>query len=333
MSAFRCHALNLESVGEFPKAAAVEYADLCNDDRGVAPKDRIFLSGFFQRLRKMRASNPDSSAVDDVLSLLPEIPGHPEYRSIARALCLIADENYDDALQLLSALESELQPASVDAQFSEYRNIPLYAATALVLGGGSEDAVREELQNFAERNLDRSKYLVKKPLIITYDIEKIPSLNHRVAEITAFLVDLGIATKPSPPGQVGDELYVHLMDIHQIALRNLGRWQESKAICVQLADEYFPKYGGAVNALFSLGLIYCQEEDDNDAARECFKRIIENPKARNMRRKAQSVLLSISMANPENAEETALLAEELSLTALDESERQTLTRIIQRTKE
>ena len=280
--AFRYYAEGLDEVGRYGDAAILEYEVMTGPHNPVPDAEWNMMSHLFYRLWNLTWKEPHASAVQDVyprIAEIPEVPGHPEYRRIAEAFCLMADERHSEAVALLQEIDkglAEREGSTDEKTYGEVRNIPLYIATAHFLDGEDLDAACAGLDEFWRRNKDRPLFVFNMTGLITHRLGRFYNdpKNRRLC-VTEFMVEKGFISDPKKRAHIPGKEIAHFLTKHAYALRKAGRTEESKAVCLEAVERYFPHNLGGVTGLAIYAEIAWIVEKDYEVARASFQRIID----------------------------------------------------------
>ena len=284
--AFRYYAEGLDEVGRYGDAAILEYEVMTGPHNPIPDAEWNMMSYLFYRLWNLTWKVPHASAVRDVFPRIAEIPGHPEYRRIAEAFCLMADERYPEAVALLQEIDKGLagEPAA-DGQdansgekkrYGEERNIPLYIATAHFLDGEDLDAARAGLDEFWRRNRDRPLFVFNMTGLITHRLGRFyDDPKNRRLDVTEYLIEAGFTSDPKLRAHIPDREMASFLTKHAYALRKRGRIEEAKAICLDVVERHFPHNLTGVCGLAIYAEIAWHADKDYEVACASFQRIID----------------------------------------------------------
>ena len=327
-NAFAFYIDTLEELGQYARAAAEEFNLAC-DPRVVDHKGRNFLDFLLHKLMIMKHENPDAGATEEVLPLIATDDDHPEYHQIAQALCLIADEDYSGAVDILTELNDSygsewgVEGEAETGIYSEYRNLPAYISAALFIEGDDYDQARIHLAEFWSRNPERPEYVLKVGLRIVRCLEaKIGWPTAAWVELTEWLDDAGFADDHRIRKHIGDEWIAHFLDLHQMALFVCDRWQEQKQVCERLFTEFDLNYPGSISGTYWLGHILFTQDRELKKAEGLFLRIIEETNYPTWITLARKDLLGIWKQTGEPKEKLLAVVEELKASAATEEEKE-----------
>lgn len=215
-----------------------------------------------------RKNEPRFSAMTDVLPRLKDRADMPYHRQIAKAVCLITDERYDEAVALLNTVKTTLAairpPKGSTLTFAQrsfaYREkhcIGLYIAAARLLQGQRLDEADLAMEEFYQANPKRYQFVAKQLLAIASALERGPAASHgRMLRATGFLIGSGFTTNPTITAAIPKKLRLHLLDVHMGGYFRQRQWKEAEAIADLVVAEYDPRLVACNNSLFSLGCIY-----------------------------------------------------------------------------
>ncbi len=219
--------------------------------------------------------NLSFNAMDRILPQLKEKEGHPEYPVIAKAICLIADQKHGEAIVELEALQAIKPPPEELETYNEYRNIPLYIATAMYRRDQDFEKATPYLDDFWEQNRDRPGYVLDAVLDIIGFIrnEDMHYLGGDSYYVSKYLVDKGFTKDSAIREKLTEGEVAHLYSLYQMGLLKHNKVEETKKVCMEVVEEFFPRTKGGTNSLYTLAGIYMREEN-YDAAEDAFLRIL-----------------------------------------------------------
>lgn len=242
------------------------------DDTYTDPQSRNFVDTLLSPMY-MHARRPpgiiSGSASNTVYSHLDESSEHPEFDTIAKALCLIVDNKIDQAMSLLIDLEQSLQTRIEKGEtIQEYANIPVYHAAAAYLGNRPANELRLYLQEFVDRN----------PSNLTHVIHTCSALVRWRAslegsyEITGFFNDAGFFSDPIIMQKIDPHELAHMMDLHlQRVWYSNDYSAEMQDLAERIVSNYFPETRGGASALGILARIH-SHKGEMDKAADCWIR-------------------------------------------------------------
>lgn len=283
LNAYSCYIDALVEAGELREAVIEQYNCAVDVENAIQDGELNLLTHFLKRLLGTRQQGFGELAVESILPALMPVFEHPEYGEIAEALCWIADGEFDAAANRLTEIQASLAKESVEAATAvgsvqnatavtqsqpvgEWRNIPLYIATARTFEAWHPDKADAALDEFLSRNWDRPEYVLKSVLDILYLM--------RSVDVTDFLLNAGFVDDPELRTGLSDATVVHLLGVHAEALREQGRWREAKAVSLRVVEEFFPGPAGAEGSLLVLSVIHRQYENNESAALAALLRIL-----------------------------------------------------------
>lgn len=241
----------LLAIDEYDRHTSDEYSD---EDRAFYESERDFVD-MFGRLRAMKVASSQSSAMEEVFPRLKESKRRPLAKSIAKALCLAADDRYEEAIALLNQLENLL--GSGDAPASDYdesKDLPLYLAAVLFFEGRDFDAARAAFREYMDRNEDTRTRVLERALKLTYAMEHSTQDQRKIVELTGFLVSSEFVMDEEIRSQLPEGNVASLLTMHQLGLACRGEWDESAQVCLQIMEKYYPQTLAGANAAMSLAV-------------------------------------------------------------------------------
>lgn len=234
-----------------------------------------FLDMFFH-LRALAVSATDYSCVQQVLPKLKSTAGVSEIRCIAEAMCLAADDRYEEASALLQAVDAQLQSTALAGIASEEsKNIPLYISALLFFEGADFDAARQAFRDYMDRNVDDRTNVLARGLKITYTMELSQSDLRKIPELTGFLLQSEYCTDEVIRRELTERRMASLSIMHQVGLAWQGDWDGAGRICEEIMADYYPETLTGAGAAMNWGLYLWQRHKDYDAAEAMFRDILE----------------------------------------------------------
>ena len=271
----------LWETGQYALLAGSEYErhttdEFSDDDREFYECERDFME-MFGRMRAMRVVFPESSAMEDVFPRLEESKRRPLAIRIARALCLAADERYVESIQLLEEIEQALESGTApDSEYDESKDLPLYLATVLFFEGRDFDAARAAFREYMDRNEDTRTRVLERALKMTYAMEHASQDKRRIIELTGLLVESEFMTDKQIREEFPDSNIASLLTMHQLGLACRGEWHESRELCFELMDKYYPQTLAGANAAMSLAVNLWWHYGHTEAAERLLRDILLN---------------------------------------------------------
>lgn len=231
-------------------------------------------------------------------------PEHAVHVDAARAVCLMLDDRYDEAVDLLETTEAALPPLAREANQSpqqllahnERRNIPLYIAAARYLQGEFLDEARAAMQQFRDENHDRPTYWLKL-MEIAYALRLAPQRFHdRATDVTEFLFQNLVENEEHRP-LLSKWEHDHIVDMYMGCYFRQRKWAEARRLCERVVADYDPRSAACNNALFCLAHTY-RMEGNSARAQELFARMLNEPTSDKWHRVAQAQLTAVAMDDP-----------------------------------
>ena len=286
--------------------AAVEAFNLAIQDRpGADRSKRNFFWLLYDKIWNFVRRNPPQTAMGAIFPQLDETPLHPEYKLIARAVCMMADKQYKQAISSLIEIEKMLEEDESHSPNAEYRNIPHYIAAAMYLaGGGLEESANDYLEEYWARNRHRPAYVLRSIMSIHYK-------TRQYAGTTAFLIEKGFADDETLREQIPSDLMAHFLDMHAMNLCGvLGRETEGQELFVKIVEEYFPTNAGSTNALHEHGK-YLARIGKTGEAEAAFLRVLGEGRFDSWLRNSRQALLNLWKDRGEPIGKVLMLLDEL----------------------
>ena len=277
--AFYEYRRSLLETSDFDKTAVAEFRRASRQpgfDYGAPPyKDRIEELGLFKLyLSRLKANQPDVSAMESVYANIGEIEKEPLMKEMAKALCLSADGRFAEAKQAIADAETVRE---VLGESEDWKNIPLYKAMVLLDDGVDIAGAQAEFRNFMDAHGDNYKLIYSGGVRFARSLEKSPQLNKaKMDEVTSLLVESPIMKDPAVMATFSEYDIAHLLDLHQMGLAWSGQFDESAEICRYVFSEYFPDNLPSANCAMNLAVYLGWKDGGNpDAVKDILDLIIE----------------------------------------------------------
>ncbi|MEW6238233.1 MAG: hypothetical protein AB1656_22820 [Candidatus Omnitrophota bacterium] len=227
--------------GELADACALEYR------RVVAEEPYAFYRGeqedlivFLTQLRLLKSDKPYEKAMDSVYAKLPASTFYPHAQTIAEILCLMVDERFDEAIERIQKADAELAQ-NRNASYDEYRNMPLYLASAR-LGKGDLQAAGDDYAEFLRRNYGEWEYIRSHSMRTVHDMELNVQRDLPKAQVILNqLLASEMITDEKVRAQFSDDKISGIYDMLQQSLAWGGDLDKSAEICKFAMDNYYPQ--------------------------------------------------------------------------------------------
>lgn len=250
------------------------------------------LSVLMAVLRFAKEDDAKFSALNDVFPNLIVTDKDPVLLEILRALCIGADGNYKEAIQMLETIDNQI--AGKKEYEETYKILPLYTAWIGFIELADLDKARKNLDIFWSRNTDDPGHVLGRVLRIAYDYERTAQsqLKLNICEVTSWLlssemnknsqikaaINAEYKTNSTLQAKMPAELFDHVLEVHAYGLSWRGQWDEAVKIWDQLIEKYYPNNITGACAMMSkatcIPSIYSKNQDDK-AALAMVKDILE----------------------------------------------------------
>lgn len=217
----------------------------------------------------MKSDNPDAKAMELVFPALEDSAASPQAKSIAQALCLVQDEQYDEAITVLKQVDIALtqnREANKNAVVDEYRNTPLYLTAALLFQGTDLDAAREAYGEFIKRNDGNWKHIYDRSMRMVRDLEIETIDKPQIKVITSQLLQSSIITDEEVKDQFSDGDIASIYDLHAGSLAWSGQLDEAAQLRKLVMDYYYPQTLAGANCAMNWARFVSWHERDLDKA-------------------------------------------------------------------
>ncbi|HOE10332.1 MAG TPA: hypothetical protein PLQ35_02170 [bacterium] len=292
----------LMAVEEYNRQAGDEYSDEVREFHGLGDD----LIDVLCHLRSMRADRPDSLAVQEILPQLKESNRRPLAGRIAKALCLSADDRYDEALTELDQIQAVL--SSEDAPVSdrdESKDLPLYRTAVLLFQGQDYEAARDAFREYMARNADDPEHLLFRSRNLAYGMDETPNEIRTIAEFTQVLVNSDLMATKEARAKLPQNLAASILEKHRESLAWRLEPEESCRIAMLIMDEYYPQTLSGANAAMNFAAYIALDKGDIDGGKRLLNHILENAPYDGVVPHVKRVLAQIALRekNPDQAME------------------------------
>lgn len=236
---------SLIDAGELDKACQLEYERVIGKGDYAhfrADKEDFFI--FITLLRLMKSDKPEAKAMEMVFLKLEDSPLNPQAKKIAEALCLVQDEQYDEAVSILKQVDYELAKYKEENRnnvVDEYRNTPLYLTSALLFQGESLDVAHESYNEFLKRNDGYWKHIYDRSMRVVRDLEiNIKQDLPKAKIITKTLLQSDIINNEEVKNHFTIDEIASLYDMHMQSIAWEGKFVEAAQLCKFVMDNYYP---------------------------------------------------------------------------------------------
>ena len=192
------------------------------------------------------------SSINDVFPNLIVTDKDPVLLEILRALCMGADGNYKEAIQMLETVDSQI--AGKKEYEETYKILPLYIAWTGFNEALDYDKARKNLDLFWSRNTGDPGHVLGRILRIAYYFERSAQLKPRICEITTWLLASEMNTNTKIKSAINEEikinkvlqekmpsdLFDHVLEVHAHSLSWQYKWDEAVKIWDQLIERNYP---------------------------------------------------------------------------------------------
>jgi len=304
------------AIDEFHRRTADEYSISINEyydsSSGFSRPVTDFLA-MLSHLRAVRRNNAQCSVTEEIYPKLSESVRRPEAREIAKALCLGADERYEESLEVLREVESDLRtkndPEAVD---DESNDLPLYFAAILFLEGRDYDAAREAFAEYMKRNSDDATLVLNRAVYsLAYEMEKSTQDGPKILELTQLLVNSDIIADEKNRVQLPKSLVASLLEMHRQGLLWHNQEEEANIVSLQLMHQYYPDTLSGANAALNLARYLFASGKDIEGSERLLNDILVNAPYDGIAPHARVLLATIRMENGDRAAALRLVEEAL----------------------
>lgn len=227
---------DLCAIDEYNRNTTTDYSPELREFYGIG-SDLFY---FYDRLRVMRMKHPDWFAMKTVFPHLKVSSWRPFALPCAMALCLAADERYQESLDILLPLEETIAEFHVMGTYNESKDFPLVLAVVLLMEGRDFDAMRAAFQNYIERNRDNPVKIMNRASDVIYTVSKSDADKEKMVELTGFLLQSDLVTHEETRKLFSDDILSSLHDKHMMGLVFCGRGEESAQWAKTGMERYFP---------------------------------------------------------------------------------------------
>ncbi|HPA46504.1 MAG TPA: hypothetical protein PK395_12135 [bacterium] len=267
--------------GDYELSALEDYKRHTGDELSDAVRTYYDCHGnlikFYTRLRVIKTTRKDYSAVASALPQALESQRRPLAKPIAEAICLAVDERYPEALEKLRKIDETLQSGKApESAFDESKDLPFYIASVLFFEGQDFEAMRTAFRQYMDRNTENRPVVLERALNLLYASEFDPfNLFKRVPELSGFLIASEYMTDENIKSGLSDEKIAALLNIHRHGLWYQGKAQEAERMALDIMAKYYPQTLEGANAALSLAAYSLYLHEDRDATDRIMYDILE----------------------------------------------------------
>ena len=308
---------SLWETGDYGDIALDQYERRITDDpkemhRDYAETESDFVE-MIDPLRAMRSVRSEFSAMEDVFPRLPDSKRRPLAKSLAKSICLAADDRFPEALAVLDEIE-QLAGSGKYAGHDESGDLPLYRAAVLFFEGRDFDSARAAFRKYMDLNRDNPDTVIVRGLILSYAMEHFVGDKGKIAELTGLLMDSELMTNEEIRKDLSHWDVASLLDMHQLSLACRGDWDESERICGELMRDYYPNTLSSADGAMTLAQNYWLHQGDPKRGEDLLRNILSEAPFDNIVPHVKRLLAEMTAQRGEYADASLLLQDVLART-------------------